>query len=178
MVDQRDFNGWNQLVIKPRDGAGCMDLFRFSDVKAAREYVQQRQDHFHCHEKWIVQKWLEGRHASRSIIVSNSEVVWLPWMTQEFEIEESSAHRCVTLSYCGAYELDLLDTPQSRNVIESIVDQYRSEMQGWIGFDFVIPQANFGEELPVLIEINPRFTTSFAHIDLNSVKIPETLFKV
>ncbi len=176
MEDQQNLSNWNKVVIKPRDGAGCMDLVQFANIEIALEYVKRHQSHFHDYDKWIVQQWIDGTHASRSIIVAHGDVTWFPRMTQEFEFKESMDLGCVTLSYRGAKELQSLERSCSTDAIGTIIDEYGDALQGWIGFDFVVPDANSEHDSPVLIEINPRFTTSFAYIEGSCMKLTENWF--
>lgn len=147
------------VVIKPRDGAGSQQtrrvdgLLRGSSARVGWEELSQDPEFAQSRENLLIQPWVAGRACSvASIVHSDGTATILPSAEQRLSADGR-------LSYLGG---TIPATSVSAAAVESLVRSVLAlipGLRGWIGFDFVVPE-KAGEPF-VLIEINPRLTTSY-----------------
>jgi tyramine---L-glutamate ligase len=126
-------SGW---VVKPRDGAGCSDMKWYATCdEFLRETKLQTID---STDKWIVQAWEEGQ-AYSLVMIGNQR--------QNVPVIYTGGRGPVMLDSYPVFEA------WGRAVLESLPGAL-----GWVGIDFVWSEVS---QEPVLIEINPRLTTSY-----------------
>lgn len=139
------------IIMKPVDGVGCAGLSvvrKKKELKNAVERIKNetRKSYF------LVQKYLEGEHASVSIISDGENIVVLALNAQHIKLgppEEGS-------SYEGGYTpfehpLEILAVKEAVKAVKLIYG-----LRGYVGVDLVITSRG-----PVVVEINPRLTTSY-----------------
>lgn len=136
-------DGW---VVKPDDGAGAEStrLFRRSDEMRQRLAAAPDRDDL------VVQPYVEGVPASLSILCQQGRAWLLSCNRQEIAIE-SGAFR-----FCGSVVGGL---QQRRSVLEPIAAAVAAAMPdlwGYVGIDFIDSAAG-----PLVLEVNPRLTTSY-----------------
>ncbi len=134
-------------ALKMRDGAGCESMQRLS----TEEVVRLQLNHPSA-DRWIVQPWISGLSYSRSVIVDAAgNYHWLPIVSQCLKVDA-----CV--QYQGGCVLpeSSLSSDHERS-LEQAVRSLPGNARGWIGVDFILSESG---QLMV-IEINPRLTTSF-----------------
>lgn len=129
-------------VYKPDDGAGCDGVQRLADTASLDPAVQ-----------WIRQPWIEGRNLSISAIIHHQRA-WLLSINQQI-IEWDTRQKACLLG-CKA------NTPlQPLSLYQQLMDTIALSIPGlaaYIGVDFILTPHHG----PVLLEINPRMTTSYA----------------
>ncbi|XZE20538.1 ATP-grasp domain-containing protein [Pirellulaceae bacterium SH449] len=143
-------SGW---VLKPRDGAGCSGIFRCKEERTLKEHIARLDEP----SKWIVQEWIEGRHCSAAVIIDeNGTITFLGGTEQMIEMDDT------TPKYVGA------KGPLRGASVEGLADWCNRILSllpgafGWVGFDYIEVPSSCGEAPErVLIEINPRLTTSY-----------------
>lgn len=153
-----EFGG--RVVVKPRYGAGCIELAVFEDWREARRFTESNKT-FARRQYWILQDWVLGRACSRSIVSDGQSYEMMPLVTQEFaagKLEHSES--ATTLSYQGANMLEDCNVKTGVEIIEQVLSKFPGEHTGWIGFDLVVSD----NQECCLIEVNARFTTSFAFL--------------
>ncbi len=143
------------VVVKPRDGAGSQLTRRIETLREwralAEEYVAAPG------LEPIVQPFVRGRALSVGVIFpfdGNRAASVLPITEQHL----SDDGRFTYLG--GALPANLPEEIVGR--IHTIVDQtvqVVSGLRGYVGFDLLLPDA--APSAPLLVEINPRLTTSF-----------------
>jgi len=138
------------LVCKPRDGAGCCDTFLVRDKEELRELVKSGSLDV---DRTILQPFVEGIGFSVAALFERSEVVeLLPAVRHRMNYER-------TISCC-AMEIDpAFRVPASIGRIVETVGHAIAGFEGYVGLDFILPKGN--SSVPVLVEINPRLTTSY-----------------
>ena len=134
-------------VIKPNDGIACDHTFliRAGDIPTAeqRRYTQ------------ICQPYLPGIAASLSVIYAdNSKPCILGVNRQEITINE---HGCFRLNTCHVNALAHLQLDFDH--LAAAVQKCFTDLVGYVGIDFIIH-----DNIPYILEVNPRLTTSFAGI--------------
>jgi len=147
------------VVVKPRDGAGSQSTFLVAGpTPGARpgvswDELQRGLTDVPWPGGWIVQPFVGGRALSVAAIVRTpSDFDILP-------IGEQSLSGDGRLTYRGG-GIPTENVPETaiRRLVETVVGALPG-LFGWIGFDLVLPEEEGG--FPVLIEINPRLTTSY-----------------
>ena len=153
-------SGTDHWVIKPRDGAGSQAtaLWTSADLVAAIEADGLFVDEPNPVEL-IIQPFVPGRAVSCAALCDGGGrlISTLPIAAQRL-----SANGRFT--YLGG-EIDARDISGAAEgeaiirMIDRLVTRIEG-LRGYIGFDFVLPDD--APDDPVLIEINPRLTTSYA----------------
>lgn len=131
----------DSVVWKPRDGAGSMEI----RVRPA-DQPPPHPDH-------VVQPLLDGRPVSVAVLVSGSDITCLPVAEQFVGDDGHFAYRG------GLVPCLPIQSPSSRDVARLAADACRSieGLEGWVGVDLLLDR----RQVPIVLEINPRLTTSF-----------------
>ena len=138
-------SGW---IIKPDDGVGAENCIYVSDRLALRDDMTIKEN-----DNYIIQPFIEGEHMSMSLFVYNKNIQLLSCNKQEITLKKN----LISLTGIGVNEF-LSYQDQMRELAESIVSAIPG-FSGYIGIDLVRSNNNF-----FVIDINPRFTTSYAGI--------------
>ena len=138
-------SGW---IIKPDDGVGAENCIYVSDRLALRENMKIKEN-----DNYIIQPFIEGEHMSMSLFVYNKNIQLLSCNKQEITLKNN----LISLTGIGVNEF-LLHKDQMRELAESIVSAIPG-FSGYIGIDLIRSNNKF-----FVIDINPRFTTSYAGI--------------
>lgn len=146
------------VVVKPRDGAGSQQTRRVDGLMGGPStqvgWDELPEDpEFQSHENLLVQPWVAGRACSVAALVhSDGTATILPPAEQRLSADGRLSYLGGTIPAAGV----------SAAAVESLVPSVLAQipgLRGWIGFDFLVPE-DASEEL-VLIEVNPRLTTSY-----------------
>ena len=140
------------LVIKPIDGAGCEGVGLTTDRPSLDHAISTdvfRQKDF------LLQRYLEGRHYSVSMLVSGKESVPLSLNEQFVRIGQQFTYQggCIVPKHS---ELRRAIAAAKRSI--SLIHG----LKGYVGVDMVLSEGKW-----YVIEINPRITTSY--VGLRSV---------
>ena len=139
------------IVMKPVDGVGCAGL----SLVRKREELETAVDRIKNEAResyFLVQKYLEGEHVSASLISDGENIVVLALNAQCIKLgspEEGS-------SYEGGYTP--FEHPLKNIAVKEAVKAVKliDGLRGYVGVDLVITSRG-----PVVVEINPRLTTSY-----------------
>ena len=147
------------MTVKRRDGAGCADMKYFANASVVKNWHAKQDING---DEWIVQPWLAGRSASMAIIADDEWHV-LGAVEQSIELVTPSSDREIAnVSYLGGTG-PLLGV--TRNQLKLLAKKVRRSLpsgaHGWIGIDFLVPMDPVCSEELVVIEVNPRLTTSY-----------------
>lgn len=132
----------DRFVVKPRDGCGTQLIHTFDSYDAALE---------HLDESAILQQRLPGTPVSVSLIASEKRQLFLPAVAQTFH--EGG------FSYAGGHG-PLCDDHQRRAMAlaSRTIEAMPPMARGFIGMDLLMGDRPSED---VVIEINPRLTTSY-----------------
>ncbi len=152
-----------QVTLKRRDGAGCADMKVFEDQRKLIEWLKSHESQLLAGDDWIVQPWHSGRPASLALIAVDDRWTVLGAVEQRIELTSESIERGYsTVSYLGgAGPLAGVSIEQLERLALSVREALPSRAEGWIGIDFLIPDLMHTSQDLVVIEINPRLTTSY-----------------
>jgi tyramine---L-glutamate ligase len=136
------------LVVKPVDGIGSEGVFRLnriSELPAILDLIRKATDH----DRILLQSYVDGIHASVSLMVSSGRCLPLSLNCQLMETG-------LKFQYLGSR---VPFNHPARNEAMALADSAARlipGLHGYVGVDMVLT-----EDGPRLIEINPRLTTSY-----------------
>ncbi len=136
-------------VIKPNDGVACENCFLVNgqeQLEHAVAFLNEPGD-------YIIQPFIRGRAISLSCLFKNSH----GWLICVNEQKISIVSQKISLDACKV-NIALPNTDKLTDIIDRIA-QAIPGLWGYVGIDLVDTGNDF-----VLIEINPRLTTSYAGI--------------
>jgi predicted ATP-grasp superfamily ATP-dependent carboligase len=136
-------NGW---VVKPDDGAGAEGTRRFRSADEVRQALAAASEI----DNLVVQPFMPGVAASMSVLCHDGRARLLSCNLQDIVIENEAFRfrGCVV----GGYE-------QRRPVCERLAAAVAAaipDLWGYVGIDLVD-----GDSGPLVLEVNPRLTTSY-----------------
>lgn len=139
------------VVLKPVDGVGCAGLSLVSkkkELKAAAERVRNETQESY----FLIQEYLEGDHASVSLLSNGEKVASLALNAQHIKLgspDEGSIYEGGHTPF--DHQLESLAMDEAVKAVKTI-----EGLKGYVGVDLVLT----GEK-PVVVEVNPRLTTSY-----------------
>lgn len=134
--------GW---VVKPDDGAGAADTWRVTD-RAALERRRAAADT----TRLVVQPFIRGAALSLSLLARDGQAWLLSCNRQEVTLRGDAFHYRGSL-VGGAEDRRTVLAPLAERVAAAL-----PELWGYVGIDLVD-----GPDGPVVLEVNPRLTTSY-----------------
>lgn len=143
------------VVVKPRDGAGSLLTRR---VDSPQDWQRLREEYVLAPElEPILQPCSPGRTLSQGVVFSlagDDSPIFLP-------IAEQRLTNDGKFTYQGGRLPAQVADGSVRSCRELILRTVANVpgLRGYVGFDLLLPED--GQEEPVLVEINPRLTTSF-----------------
>lgn len=132
----------DQFIVKPRDGCGTEAISLFEDLDDAMNRATDDD---------VVQGYVPGTAVSVSVIVNGNELIVLPAVSQDISIQ-----RCTYLGGSGP----LCEDWQRRAgaLAQRAIAAMPPYARGFVGLDLVLGEDSSSD---VVIEINPRLTTSY-----------------
>ena len=139
-----------EWVIKPKDGAGCLDSYFITnqhEFDRALSLISQP-------ENYIIQPYRQGESLSLSCLFKDGKAELICCNRQQVSINK------------GVFELKACEVNISTNQLEryqKLIDkaaQSISGLWGYVGIDLIQPDNSD----PLILEINPRLTTSYVGI--------------
>jgi tyramine---L-glutamate ligase len=136
-------NGW---VVKPDDGAGAEStrLFRRRDDMRRWLGAARARDNF------VVQPYVEGVAASLSVLCQNGRGCLLSCNSQKVEVENGE------FRFRGGIVGGLEQRRPHLEPIAAAIAAAMPDLWGHVGIDFIDSAAG-----PIVLEVNPRLTTSY-----------------
>ena len=161
----KHLSGWNErgpCTVKRRDGAGCIDMMVFANSAKAWKWMNSTSAKSLVRDEWIIQPWHSGRPASMAILASEAWQV-LGAVKQHVDLtQENRTSGFSTVGYRGgAGPINEVSRGQLQDLATKLKHSLPSGAVGWIGVDFLIPGPTDDLDDLVVIEINPRLTTSY-----------------
>ena len=134
------------LVIKPVDGVSCEGVSSIRDARALQPALKKNHSYG---DRLLLQRYIEGDHASASVLVAGNNASVLSLNRQLIEIG-------TPIRYLGC------EVPYTCDKYEEVVGLVKRAvalvpgLKGYVGVDILITRKTC-----YLIEINPRLTTSY-----------------
>jgi len=156
-------SGW---VIKPDDGVGAEDCYFCVD----REDLKQLRKTINT-EHFIIQKYLAGIPASLSMICYQGQTQLLACNKQKFCFNNGKGE------LKGLVVNGLQEHWVQFKMIAQKIAKADKDLSGYIGVDLIVPEDRAGSgSMPVVLEINPRLTTSYVGLRQSISLNPAELF--
>ncbi|MBN2151598.1 MAG: ATP-grasp domain-containing protein [Candidatus Lokiarchaeota archaeon] len=155
------------VVVKPNRGAGCVGVFTARDEAELEDAVVVNEGLSFGRDSLIVQELVEGKPLSASVIAMRQGVAVLGINEQDVSLAPAGASGS---KYRGGVAGPL--RPELAAWCERVARAAAGAFQldGYFGFDFVLGTRG----TPVVVEVNPRLTTSFAGLKMIH---PESLLR-
>ncbi len=130
-----------EVVIKPRCGVGCDGVQVISNGRKALAAIPEL-------DRWIAQQYMQGSHQSMSLLCCQGDARILSCNVQELSgFPNPRLKKCIVNAMPADAELREL----AANIATALPG-----LNGYVGVDFI----DTGEE-KLIVEINPRLTTSY-----------------
>lgn len=133
-------------LAKPDDGAGCEDTLLVEDAADLERWLPRQPE-----RKYVIQPYLAGIAASLSCIMQAGRAVLLSVNRQHIERQDKA------LIFKGVSVNALPELWQAAETLAQQIAKSMPDLRGYVGIDVIVQD---GELL--VLEINPRLTTSYA----------------
>lgn len=138
------------LICKPRDGAGCVATYRFTENSMANAHLKNVSTQ---PAQQIVQPFVSGEAMSLSVFVDGAKRQILSLNQQMLDVQNSQ------LNYQGSIVAVPYPANFSQIEAQQLLDKLCEALPGLWGFagiDLIVSPTTV-----VIVDINPRLTTSF-----------------
>lgn len=160
-------------IVKPIDGAGCDDTLLFDDVEALQQWLSAQQKlaqsapNNRLSQK-IIQPYIQGQAASFSMLCKAGKAWLLSCNTQTIQLDAQAGYSA--LSYGGSSVNALTQYHSAFAVLANQIAANIAGLNGYVGVDVIIQDAAI-----VVVEINPRITTSYVGLHQPTQQNPAEL---
>nr|MDO8112239.1 ATP-grasp domain-containing protein [Candidatus Sigynarchaeota archaeon] len=142
------------VVVKPRFGAGCIGVFKVNGEKEIALVASAEKRLGFTGSDLVVQQYIHGAPLSASVVAARGECFLLGINEQTIDVRSvGKGESKYSGGVVGPLHPGLRDA--CGKIARAIVDEM--PMDGYFGFDFILDEHGNA----VVVEINPRFTTSF-----------------
>jgi len=138
-------------IIKPLSDAGMSGLSLVKEKTELPEGIRKAA-HESGGERFIAQEFAEGVPASVSIVTTGQKAMAMSLNKQNIQLSGGSSPSTYE---GGQVPFEHTLKKEALNAAKQIVESYEG-LKGYVGVDLVL-----SEEGPVIIEVNPRLTTSY-----------------
>ena len=160
MYSDFEWDGHLQWIVKPVDGVGCGDSYILSEPEDFKQMSSRKGS-------YIIQPHLQGKKTSLSCIFKEGRGWLLCVNNQHFEIIDQQYH-LVNIIVNHDIKSEIYDSLVAK-IAEAMPDLW-----GYVGIDLI----ETPEQILVL-EINPRLTTSFAGIKVAlGINVAENILRL
>ncbi len=164
------FESPSGFVIKPRDGAGCINTLFFANSSVLTTWLRANAIDF---EQTIIQPYVEGNSISLSVLVDDKTSRVLAINQQHIKLDNGQ------LSFHGSCVNGIAETQFSRMQATEIVQKTHNAIPGlwgFVGIDLIVT-----DNQAYIVDINPRLTTSYVglgdSLGLNPAELLVTMLK-
>ena len=133
-------------LAKPNDGAGCSDTACFNNADDLEEWIDDNNKQM----THVIQAFQPGDAASISCVMNNGKAHLLSCNTQHIDINNQR------LIYNGGVINGMRDYWPPFEFIANKIAQAMLDLAGYVGIDVIVDD----DEI-IVVEINPRLTTSY-----------------
>jgi tyramine---L-glutamate ligase len=139
-------------LAKPNDGAGCSDTACFNNPDDLAEWIENNDKQL----SHVIQAFQPGDVASISCVMKNGKAYLLSCNTQIIEINNHM------LSYKGGVINSMRDYWPQFAFIANKIAQALPDLAGYVGIDVIVENNGYDNDEIIVVEINPRLTTTYA----------------
>ncbi|GGE84019.1 hypothetical protein GCM10008020_31130 [Massilia psychrophila] len=134
--------GW---VVKPDDGAGCLNTRIFPDANTALAWIAASGD-----AGYVLQPFIQGKLGSLSLLCCEDDAQVLSCNEQRIAVRDNQFH------FLGTTVNSICDDAGRFARLAQSVNAAIPGLWGYVGVDFIVT----GQGV-VVLEVNPRLTTSY-----------------
>jgi predicted ATP-grasp superfamily ATP-dependent carboligase len=146
-------------VVKPDDGAGCLDTRLFSDRAQALAWIRAS-----AVEGYVLQPFVAGKLGSLSLICCDGVAQVLACNQERVAMHDNRFH------FLGSIVNGLVDEDGTLTLLAQRVAAALPGLWGHVGVDFVLtPQG------AVVLDVNPRLTAAYAGLHASTGRNPARL---
>ena len=154
-IPTHTFDDWPKShwiwLAKPNDGAGCNDIACFNNPDDLQDWIEDN----HKQLTHVIQAYQPGDAASISCVMKNGKAYLLSCNTQTIEINNQ------LLSYKGGVVNGMRDYWPQFEFIANKIAQALPDLAGYVGIDVIVENNGYDNDEIIVVEINPRLTTSY-----------------
>lgn len=154
-----------KMLAKPDDGAGCEATVCFDRYAALVDWLQ-RHSYVETH---VIQAYIAGTAASISCVMNRGKAYVLSCNQQLI----AKVDQVLTYQGCIVNGLKHYWEPFSR--LANQIAQSHLDLAGYVGIDVIVCQQEDGVEKIIVVEINPRLTTSYMALQTAIANNPAAL---
>ncbi len=147
-------------LAKPNDGAGCSDTACFNNADDLQDWIEQNDKQL----THVIQAYQPGDSASISCVMKKGKAHVLSCNTQKIEINNHM------LSYKGGIVNGMREHWQQFELVANQIAKALPDLAGYVGVDVIVDN----DEI-IVVEINPRLTTSYIALREATGKNPAEL---
>jgi len=133
-------------VVKPDDGAGCLDTRLFSDRAAALAHIRA-----HAGQDYVLQPFVAGELGSLSLLCCDGKAWVLSCNRERVAVRDNRFH------FLGSTVNGLADANGALAGLAQQVAAALPTLWGYVGVDFIRSAAG-----AVVLDVNPRLTAAYA----------------
>lgn len=141
--------GAGSWVVKPNDGAGCQETRLFHSRDAASRWAAAHQE---IGAEFVLQPFVSGEPCSLSMLCRGSKAWLLSCNRQRVVIRDDQFY------FLGSVVNSLHDSRGELAALAQRIAAAIPGLWGYVGVDFVLSE----DRGAIVLEINPRLTTSYA----------------
>ena len=143
-------NPQNGFILKPRDGAGCINTTYFKSTTDLQKSLNAKQTQEL--EQYIVQPYICGKTISLCLLASKNAIEVLSINRQHLEQSQGK----LSLSACTINHVDDIPSLKQINLLAKRLHTAVPGLVGFIGIDLISNQQGH-----FIVDINQRHTTSY-----------------
>lgn len=151
-----DVNAW---VVKPDDGIGCIDTHIFHGVDRALAWI-----YVHGKEHYVLQPFVQGKSCSLSLLCRDGKAQVLSCNEQRIAVRNNQFH------YLGCTVNKFAEYVDACERLAQKIARAIPGLWGYVGVDFIMTKQG-----AVVLEVNPRLTTSYAGLHASIGSNPAAL---
>jgi predicted ATP-grasp superfamily ATP-dependent carboligase len=138
-------------VVKPDDGAGCLNTRLFSDRGAALAWIRASTA-----EGYVLQPFVGGKLGSLSLLCCDGVAQVLSCNLERVAMRDNQ------FQFLGSTVNGLDDADGTLDRLAQQVAAAIPSLWGYVGVDFIVTDRGPAAGGPVVLEVNPRLTAAYA----------------
>ena len=164
-VSTYNLQNWPNLdgkwVVKPNDGAGCLQTLYFEQAHAITDwFLKHNKANTH-----VIQPYIEGVAASISCVMHDGFAHMLSCNKQLITLEKGA------FKYAGSQINGMQHYWDAFELLAQKIAEANIDLNGYIGIDVIVTP----DDEIVVVEINPRLTTSYVGLAQATGRNPAAL---
>jgi predicted ATP-grasp superfamily ATP-dependent carboligase len=147
---QSEFNSRSGYIVKPRDGAGCIDTTFVADDLSLSAWLNNHSENL---DQLIIQPYIAGVSISLSLLCSEqiTKVLAINHQHLSDQLNAFSFEGCTV----NGVDESIFSMEQAENIANQVHRTIKG-LWGFVGIDLIVTDTD-----AMIVDINPRLTTSY-----------------